>query len=755
MKNRIFNSAPFLISIILAATLSVLYLSGISFLDMVELKAYDLRMKSRGGLEHGDEVVIAAIDEKSLHALGGWPWPRSTIALLLDKLGEYGARVIGFDIVFSEAEENSFLRNVDLIKRKLEENIADGSDMLEYLRALEQEANNDARLAEAVQDSGRVILGYYFYLQRADLEHIAPETLKNYFSSIEFSNYDQVFYTSREAGEGNFIKGYGVKSNIEVISKAALDFGYFNVIPDPDGVVRRLPLVVEYKGDDLLPGANLFPPLFFKMLLEFLGSPDFTLTINERGLEEVQLGDRVIPTDKKGMILINYAGGAKTYRHYSIADILKEEVPSDAFMDKMVLVGVTATGVHEPKVIPLEKNFPRVEIQANIIDNLLHNRYLAKPKWARNLDLAMILGLGIGLGLILRKSRAAVGALSLILIFAAFLYFNRYMFVERGVWLNVVYPGLNVIATFAAVSFYRRLTEGENKRFIQNAFGPYVAPHVVSRMIDNPDMLKLSGERRVLTAFFSDIQGFTSISERLVPEELVALINEYLTDMSDIILKYEGTIDKYEGGAIAAFFGAPISHEDHARRACLASIEMQEKIMGIRETWKEMGRPEIRVRIGLNTGFMVVGNMGARERMDYSIMGDTVKFTARLEAANKEYGTYMVIGEETYRQARDFIEVRELDLFRMFGRREPVRVYELLGKKGKLDSVKREFLKFFEQGLGAYREKEWDTAKGFFNRALSVGGVDQPCKVYIKRCEEFKVSPPPENWNGIHDIKPT
>lgn len=751
MIKRVLKLSPLRISIIFAVVVSALYLSGFSFLlDMMELKAYDLRFKSRGDLKPGGEVAIAVIDEKSLDVLGRWPWPRSTIAQLVGRLSEGGARVIGFDIVFSEPEENSFLRNANLIKRKLEERGATDARLQEYFKTLEQEADNDAQLAGAIKDSGRVVEGYFFHFQKEGLEHMDKESLRQYLATIELSNYEQIFYTNKEAAGVHFLEGYAVESNIDVISHAGLDFGYFNFVPDSDGVVRKVPLLIEYRGDELFPGANLFPPLSLKMAAEYLGRPQLSLKVNELGAERVQLGERVVPTDEKGRMLINYMGGEKTFPHYSIVDILNGAVPADAFKDKIVLVGATAVGIYDVRVTPFQTNFPGVEIHANVIDNILHNRYLVKPEWAQDVDVVLILGLGIGLGLILRKVKAGWGVVALVVALVGFLYFNRYMFIERGVWLNLVYPGVSLVLNFAGITVYRYMTEEKEKRFIKGAFGQYLAPSVVNQLLRDPSMLKLGGERRVLTAFFSDIQGFTSISETMTPEDLVALLNEYLTDMSNIIHKYEGTIDKYEGDAIVAFFGAPVPQEDHARRACLASIEMQEKLVAIRGVWPGQGKPVIHVRIGLNTGPMVVGNMGSKERMDYTIMGDSVNLAARLEPANKGYGTYMMMGEETYKQASDHVEARELDLLQVMGKKEGVRVYELVGRKGEVDSLKMEAMKLYTQGIEAYRKMEWDAAMDLFKRALSLNGDDGPCRVYIQRCEEYKTAPPPQDWDGVY-----
>ena len=269
--------------------------------------------------------------------------------------------------------------------------------------------------------------------------------------------------------------------------------------------------------------------------------------------------------------------------------------------------------------------------------------------------------------------------------------------------------------------------------------------------MEHPDMLRLGGERKVLTAFFSDAAGFTTISEKLKPEELVELLNEYLTEMTDIILKYDGTVDKYEGDAIIAFFGAPISIDDQALKACRTAIEMQKKLKILREKWRSENKPELFVRIGLNTGPMVVGNMGSRTRMDYTIMGDAVNLASRLEGINKNYNTFIMISEETFRSAQDAIVARELDIIRVKGKSEPVKVYELIDTKEEADSQQLKILEIFQTGLEKYREKKWKEALDYFNQVLMLDKNDGPSLVYIQRCEEFIQDPPRDDWDGIFD----
>ncbi|MGK0289370.1 MAG: adenylate cyclase, partial [bacterium] len=290
------------------------------------------------------------------------------------------------------------------------------------------------------------------------------------------------------------------------------------------------------------------------------------------------------------------------------------------------------------------------------------------------------------------------------------------------------------------------------KRFIQGAFKQYLSPDVIDRLVANPNLLKLGGERKELTAFFSDVQGFSTISESLEPEELVELLNEYLTEMTEIVMKYDGTVDKFEGDAIIAFFGAPIDHKDHAIRACLVSIEMQEKLAEMREMWREQGKHELFMRIGLNTGQMVVGNMGSKTRMDYTMMGDSVNLAARLEGVNKQYKTFTMISEFTYTHIKDEFDVRELDMIRVVGKNKPVRVYEVLGKTGTISEEQKKGLPYFLKGLSLYRKMEFDEAQKYFKQAVQIIPNDGPSEIYIQRCTDFINNPPEINWDGVYQM---
>jgi adenylate cyclase len=303
---------------------------------------------------------------------------------------------------------------------------------------------------------------------------------------------------------------------------------------------------------------------------------------------------------------------------------------------------------------------------------------------------------------------------------------------------------------FLTINVYLFIQERKEKSFIKNAFGQYLSPKVIEQLMDDPSHLSLGGQRREMTAFFSDVQGFSTISESLTPDELVQLLNEYLTEMCNIIAAHDGTIDKFEGDAIIAFWGAPLVQPDHAVLSCLACIDMQNRLVELRKRWAEEGKPQLLVRMGVNSGPMVVGNMGSQTRMDYTIMGDSVNLAARLEGANKFYKIFTMISEFTYVLAKDFVEVRELDTIRVVGKSEPITVYELLDRKGMVTGERASVMATYHKGLELYKQRLYKEALTVFESVLAISPADGPSATYIIRCKEFMATPPGDDWDGVY-----
>jgi adenylate cyclase len=393
-----------------------------------------------------------------------------------------------------------------------------------------------------------------------------------------------------------------------------------------------------------------------------------------------------------------------------------------------------------------------VEIHATVVDNILHRNFLKHSGLTRFIDLCAIIFFGLAIGLIIPRLRAVSGIIAALIILVAFVAANMFIFSSYNVWLNIVYPVLTMIVIYLGITIYRYIKEEREKKKIRGAFQYYLTASVINEMLKDPTKLKLGGDKKDLTVLFSDIRGFTSISEKLTPEELVRLLNEYLTAMTNVVFKYEGLLDKYMGDAIMAVFGAPLDQPDHPQRACWTALNMMSELHRLQKKWQEEGRPALNIGIGINTGDMVVGNMGSEMRFDYTVMGDMVNLGSRLEGINKEYGSNIIISEFTYKAVKEAMCCRELDWVRVKGKKLPVKIYELLGEK-KDESKWKDFIAGFEEGLALYRAAKWDEAIASFQKVLGIRAEDEASRIYIERCKNLKEQPPAQPWDGVFIMK--
>jgi adenylate cyclase len=546
---------------------------------------------------------------------------------------------------------------------------------------------------------------------------------------------------SKKADEQTFVHAYSAVSNLKMLADVAENSGYFNAFPDSDGVIRWAPLVIKFQDE-------YYSSLPISMLLHYLEWPMLSLKIADFGVESVKLDNLVIPTDEAGRLLVNFLGPAKSFPHYSLTDIIHSRLSPELFKDKIVIVGATATGIYDMRVTPFSAVYPGVEIHATVIDNILHQNFLIHSGWTKFIDICMIMLLGFIVGISIPRANAVHGVLLILILLIVFVGINTYLFAHYNIWLNLIYPVLTMMTIYLAITVYRYITEEREKKKIRGAFQYYLTASVINEMLKDPTKLKLGGDKKALSVLFSDIRGFTTVSETLTPEELVHLLNEYLTAMTDIVFKYDGLLDKYMGDAIMAVYGAPLDQPDHAVRACRTALDMMEELKKLQKKWSEEGRPVLNIGVGINSGDMVVGNMGSQMRFDYTVMGDSVNLGSRLEGINKEYGTNIVISEYTYAAVKDILLCRELDSVRVKGKKLPVRIYELIGEKK--DAAPHEaFLRRFEAGLEKYKQAQWDEAIAAFKQVLEIRPGDPPSELYIRRCKDLKENPPPLPWDGV------
>ncbi|HOG12896.1 MAG TPA: adenylate/guanylate cyclase domain-containing protein, partial [Smithellaceae bacterium] len=660
----ILQITPLKITLFVILIALALFLLDFKFLRLVELKTLDLRIASRGDLKPGGETVIAVIDEKSLSELGRWPWPRTTIAQLVRKLKSEGAKAVGFDIVFSEPDINSNLKTIDALSAEMKKRGVSQSGVTDLLRRKRAAADTDAILASAMRETGNVTLGYFFHFARKgsdkELAHVTAQRIAQNARRIENSRYPMVNSTSGKPSDVFLPHAFAPEANIPALSVAGRNSGYFNALPDSDGSNRWSPLVIAFQN-------NYYSSLAVSLVQSYLDFPNLSLNLEPFGAKSVVIDDIVVPTDESGQLLINYMGPPQTFPHYSISDILAGRLPKDTFRGKIVLVGATAVGIYDLRVTPFSATFPGVEIHANVIDNILHRNFLIHSSVTRFIDVCSIVLFGLILGLLIPRLRPITGMIAAFLMIAAFALINFFIFFSFNTWLNLVYPLITMATIYLGITIYHYFKEEREKKKIRGAFQYYLTSSVINEMLKDPDKLKLGGDKKDLTVLFSDIRGFTTISEKMTPEELVALLNEYLTTMTNQVFHYDGLLDKYMGDAIMAVFGAPLDQPDHALRACRTSLAMMKELHKLQEKWKAEGRPAFDIGVGLNSGDMVVGNMGSEMRFDYTVMGDMVNLGSRLEGINKEYGTNIIISEFTYDKVKDAMCCRELDGVRVKG----------------------------------------------------------------------------------------
>ncbi|MGE0822696.1 MAG: CHASE2 domain-containing protein [Candidatus Binatia bacterium] len=746
-----FSINPVSLTLVTILAVVFLFFSRIPILDVIELKTYDLRFLWRGQLQPSPAIVLALIDEKSLDTEGRWPWPRSKLATLVDILSRDGAKVIGFDIGFPEPDENSQLGLLQQLRREVESLAIENPQLTDFIDERTRVADNDRTFANAIKNaSATVVLGYFFYESEADLgyqvdQHEIDQRLKR----ISSSKYPLVTYKAQGMEVvSSAVRAYVPESNLTMLAEAAASSGHMSVRPDQDGVVRWMPLMI-------LGGEDLFPPLSLLCAWHYLDKPQLTVKIGTYGAEGVEMGDRFIPTDETGRLLINYLGPAKTFPHVSISDILGGRIAKGTFADKIVLVGSTAMGAHDLRNTPfsaLNPLFSGVEIHATVVDNILTQRFLVNPSWSTAYDLVAIVLLGGLIALALPRIGAFKGLLLAAILFTLHILVARRLFEGAGIWLNIVYPLLALSANYVVLSVYGYVSQERERRRIKETFSHYVAPVVIEEMLKEPTRLKLGGEEKFLTVMFSDLQGFTSVSEQYAPREMVEILSEYYTRMTERVFLYQGTLVEYVGDELMALFGAPIEQPDHAERACAAALAMREQRNMLNMEALQRGRLPLIARTGINSGLMLVGNLGSQYRFNYGVIGDQVNLASRLEGLNKTYGTHLLISEQTAQLVEQTFLLREVDLVRVVGRAQAVRIYELLAARNtSLARAHEEALSAYAAGLEAYRQRYWDEARKLFAAALAVWKEDGPARVMLARCQNYQRTPPSEEWGGVFE----
>ncbi len=709
MGNFLISSAQKKFLVAAVVTLAAMFLTVVlevtGLVSPYRLKTLDLLFRHVPLPKASPQVVVVTVDQPDLDFFKDqgvtWPWPRQLYAPIIDFCRRAKARAVIFDILFTEASSYG--------------------------------PQDDQRLAQAVAAAGNVVLP--FFLSRQEK---AP-------NPTEADLLAKAGLTITGPPPPDLPQYRSLLSPIPSLLAGAQALGNVECRPDADGIYRRLPLVAPFKD-------RWLPPLAFAAWLRLDAAAPLSFAPGA-----LMVNKHRLPLDDQGQLLLKFRGPSRSHLRFSAANLIKSEYQishgltpvyaPEVLTGKWVIIGLTAPGLMDLKASPVAAVYPGSEIHATLLDNLLQGDFLqTAPRW---LWWAWTVALTGGMVLVVLFSPSLTGVLGGLVVFSLINLGLCIFAFMAGWYLDPVLPDESLSLGFALAAAYSYATEGRQKKAIRGMFGQYMSETVINHLLAHPEKLKLGGERRRVTLFFSDLAGFTTLSERLEAETVVALLNDYLSRMTEIILAETGTLDKFEGDAIMAFWGAPLDQEDQAMRACRAALAQQAALTDLNRAFAEQNLPTLKVRIGLHTGDAIVGNLGSAKRFDYTVIGDTVNLASRLEGLNKFYGTAIMASEATVQECGDEMACRELDLVAVKGREMPVRVFEVMALKRELTPATAALKEKFAQGLEFYRQGDFSQAAAAFAAALKLAPEDGPSQAFLNRCQLLQANPPPAPWDTV------
>jgi adenylate cyclase len=708
----------FIIYISLFVVLVFFYREFYDRLDSIDAKIKDFMFHFRGSKETTNYVVIVDIDDKSIAKLGQWPWSRDKLAKITKNLTQAKALVIGYDIVFAEKDQTSpsnILKKYRIKRRSL--------------------PDYDVDFANVISNSP-VILGYKFsqnsYNDKRQTPPLTQATIEENFNTSD---------------NNLMLKADAILNNIPIIEDSAHSSGFFNIdFKNDDGIARDIPLVIRYED-------RIYPSLSLEMYRVATGTHKIKINYDKHGISNIELSDIIIPTDSQGRLHINYRGGTKTFKYLSAVDILNNNFDKSSVANKIILVGTSASGIYDLRTTPFNLGQPGVEVHANAIDNMLLGDFISKPSNMISFDilkLSIIILLFIIVSLFLN--------LYIFIIFTVFiilfdLLLSYHMMFNQGLITNFFVSFASTLALFMFFMAKNYLSEIKKTKKIKNKFASKVSQNVMNEILSNKENNSLDTKNKEVTIFFSDIRNFTTISEDLADSsKLINILNKYIAPMSDIIIEHKGTIDKYIGDAIMAYWNAPLDVENHADKAVEASLKQIKTLQSLNIEFKKSDMPVINIGIGINTGNVVVGEIGSATRSDYSIIGDPVNLSSRLESLCKMYGVQILISEFTYKKLTKKFASMYVDRVRVKGKKQAIDIYQILTTQMISKKLKEE-INTFNKAISLYRNKNFTNALGIFKILLSIQNNQNKTiyNIYLKRCQDY-ISNPSKSFDGIYDI---
>jgi len=678
-------------------------------------------------------VVIVDIDEASLKAIGQWPWPRTTVADLVTRITQLGAVAIGFDIIFPEP---------DRMSPAIAERSFRGIDA-ETRAKLDSLPSNDEALADAIKQS-RVVIG--------QAGAAAPEVKTAADAALQTG-----FAVRGPDAKPYLVTFAGLLRNVPVIEQAAAGRGLFSINPESDGIIRRVPVIMTAQG-------SLVPSLSLEMLRVVTGSSAILVRVDEAGIQSVAVPGLEVPTDRNGQFWVHF-NHHDPERYVSAKDVLQGNVPPDRLAGKLVLIGTSAIGLLDLKTTPLDAAIPGVEVHAQILESVLSKSNLVNPNYAIGAELALAVLFGLAIIVAAPMLPASIVIVLGGCLIAGLIGLSLYLFVEHNLLIDFTYPLISSWLIYLVLTFVNYFREQKQRRQIRSAFGYYLSPHMVEQLARSPEKPVLGGEERRMTILFSDVRGFTTISEHYKddPQGLTRLMNRFLTPLTNAIIERKGTIDKYIGDAIMAFWNAPVDDHEQEANACEAALEMLSRAETLNNELKREAETNggvympLRIGIGLNTGPCVVGNMGSDFRFNYSVLGDTVNLASRLEGRTKDYRIPVVIGSRTAEGAKQKFAVMEIDLIMVKGKKQPEAVFTVIGRSEvEADPRCQELREANAQMLGRFRKQQWGDAVDLIARCRKfANGFDLSglYDMYEERIELYRAQPPGPDWDGVYEAE--
>lgn len=714
---------------LLMATLYIIQPATLRFLDY---RIYDVLLRRQHTDKTSGVPVIVDIDEKSLAELGQWPWPRYRVALLLEKIRAAGALAVGMDVVLAEADRTS----PALLKRQMKKELMLDVDFQGLPKGLE---DNDALLAN-VLNGKPYVLGFYFSFSRAE----ADQQVQAGDCLIKPAQVAVLAEPGAPAPERALHSALGAVCPLPVLAGAAKATGFFNATPDPDGILRRVALLIHHDG-------QIYPSLALATLMEAAGDSNMLLKMDTQGTNSLRYGGSVVPLDRAGQMLVNYRGGGGRFPYLSAVDILEGRLAPGSLEGKIVFIGTSAAGLKDLRATPFTAVYPGVETHATIVDNILTQDFLSIPDYAPAVELFATILAGIVITLLVTWARAVWVVLPLAGMAVGLWEGSAYLMANARVYISPLYAYIILGGNFALLTLLKFWREEKQKKFIHGAFSHYLAPAVIKQIYESPESLSLQGQEKEVTVMFSDVRGFTTMSEKLTPTQVTDLLHDYLTPMTHIITSNMGTLDKFIGDAIMAFWNAPVDVPEHQKRAMSSALEMLDHIHVLNEGFQTKFGLTIKIGVGLHCGRVRVGNMGSADLFDYTLIGDNVNLTSRLESLTKFYGQVLLVSQAMKEACGDEYAYVEMDSVRVKGKNEPITIYTAMTHEAR--QARDEGFSRYQEALAAYKAQRFAEAAGIFAELGAQGFEEILCAMYRERCEHLAEEPPGEGWDGVYTHK--